>query len=400
MLKNISLVVAYYLLLLLASFSSKTEEITTENLLGESTDININDVTTSGNDYGMTGAEFTTGNQTLGGGSRTFDIDLSEYENIDLIEYGSNVYSHTSNQSLPICSNTTGDCRDEFKITVNLYNDNVLVKTYTHNYYDIDWSGTKSYNYSQTTIDLVFNSAELELYGMDAGYPNGYFGPGFSNPYFKATYEVIDIIINEVLTSVEMNFIESTVNIYEDFTVDIQFEDIQGDVVSVEFDMITPETFDVQIEEPVIEEIMIEPTVEEIEIEMDMTDMVEELDVEIEVVQMEPDSEDAPELTVETEEEGEQEVVQQSETKEEVAQKIMVRLTEVENQIVLNNIKLAVMSQLADTKTFEAYTTKYIVDNNVDQYLLQTIEDPYGILFSNAQDQLMNQMVESQYGRD
>jgi hypothetical protein len=398
MLKNISLVAAYYLLLLLASFSFKAEEITTENLLGKSADTNINDVTISGTDYGMTGAEFTTGNENLGGGSRTFDIDLSEYENIDLIEYGSNVYSHTSNQSLPICSNTTGDCRDEFKITVNLYNDNVLVKTYTHNYYDIDWSGTKSYNYSQTTIDLVFNSAELELYGMDAGYPNGYFGPGFSNPYFKATYEVIDIIINEVLTSVEMNFIESTVNIYEDFTVDIQFEDIQGDVVSVEFDMITPETFDVQIEEPVIEEIMIEPAVEEIEIEMDMTDMVEELDVEIEVAQMEPDSEDAPELTVETEEEGEQEVVQQSETKEEVAQKIMVRLTEVENQIVLNNIKLAVMSQLADTKAFEAYTTKYIVDNNVDQYLLQTIEDPYGILFSNAQDQLMNQMVESQYG--
>ena len=78
----------------------------------------------------------------------------------------------------------------------------------------------------------------------------------------------------------------------------------------------------------------------------------------------------------------------------------MVRLTEVENQIVLNNIKLAVMSQLADTKAFEAYTTKYIVDNNLDQYLLQTIEDPYGILFSNAQDQLMNQMVESQYDGD
>ena len=386
------------MLLLLASFSFKAEEITTENLLGKSADTNINDVTISGTDYGMTGAEFTTGNENLGGGSRTFDIDLSEYENIDLIEYGSNVYSHTSNQSLPICSNTTGDCRDEFKITVNLYNDNVLVKTYTHNYYDIDWSGTKSYNYSQTTIDLVFNSAELELYGMDAGYPNGYFGPGFSNPYFKATYEVIDIIINEVLTSVEMNFIESTVNIYEDFTVDIQFEDIQGDVVSVEFDMITPETFDVQIEEPVIEEIMIEPAVEEIEIEMDMTDMVEELDVEIEVAQMEPDSEDASELTVETEEEGEQEVVQQSETKEEVAQKIMVRLTEVENQIVLNNIKLAVMSQLADTKAFEAYTTKFIIDKNVDEYLIQNIEDPYGVLFSTAQDQLMEDMVNQQYG--
>lgn len=398
--KNI-LWVAFWLSLLVSP-SSKSEEITTENLLGESTDTNINDVTTSGNSYGMTGAEFTTGNQTLGGGSKTFDIDLSQYENIDLIEYGTNVYSHISNSNLPICANTTGDCRDQFKITVNLYNDSVLVKTYTHNYYDIDWSGTQSYNYSQTTTDLVFNSAELELYGMDAGYPSGYFGPGFSNPYFKATYEVIDIIINEVLTSVEMDFIESTVNVYEDFTVDIQFEDIQGDIISVEFDMTTPETFDVQVEEPTVQEITLEPTVEEIEIdmeivEMDMTDMVEELDAEIEIVQMESDSEDAPEPTMETEEEGEQEVVQQSETKEEVAQKIMVRLTEVENQIVLNNIKLAVMSQLSDTEGFQNYALKTLTDTDINDYLSITIEDQYGMLFQLAQDVTMEDMINAQY---
>jgi hypothetical protein len=398
--KNILWVVLW--LSLLVSPSSKSEEITTENLLGESTDTNINDVTTSNNAYGMTGAEFTTGNETLGGGSKTFDIDLSQYENIDLIEYGTNVYSHISNSNLPTCANTTGDCRDEFKITVNLYNDSVLVKTYTHNYYDIDWSGTQSYNYSQTTTDLIYNSAELELYGMDAGYPDGYYGPGFSDYYFKATYEVIDIIINEVLTSVEMDFIESTVNVYEDFTVDIQFEDIQGDMISVEFDMTTPETFDVQIEEPTVQEITLEPTVEEIEIdmeivEMDMTDMVEELDAEIEVVQMEPDSEDAPEPTVETEEEGEQEVVQQSETKEEVAQKIMVRLTEVENQIVLNNIKLAVMSQLADTDGFQNYALKTLTDVDINEYLSVTIEDQYGMLFQLAQDQTMENMINGQY---
>ena len=398
--KNILWVVLW--LSLLVSPSSKSEEITTENLLGESTDININDVTTSNNAYGMTGAEFTTGNETLGGGSKTFDIDLSQYENIDLIEYGTNVYSHISNSNLPTCANTTGDCRDEFKITVNLYNDSVLVKTYTHNYYDIDWSRTQSYNYSQTTTDLVFNSAELGLYGMDAGYPSGSFGPGFSNPYFNATYEVIDIIVNEVLTSVEMDFIESTVNVYEDFTMDIQFEDIQGDIISIEFDMATPETFDVQLEEPTVQEITLEPTVEEIEIdmeivEMDMTDMVEELDAEIEVVQMEPDSEDAPEPTVETEEEGEQEVVQQSETKEEVAQKIMVRLTEVENQIVLNNIKLAVMSQLADTDGFQNYALKTLTDTDINDYLSITIEDQYGMLFDMAQENTMQEMINAQY---
>ena len=105
---------AYFSLFLLASSYSKSETVTTENLLGDSTDQNINDVATSNNAYGMTGAEFTTGNQSQGGGSKTFDIDLSEYDNIDVIEYGSSVYSHISNQSVPTCANTARDCKDEF----------------------------------------------------------------------------------------------------------------------------------------------------------------------------------------------------------------------------------------------------------------------------------------------
>ena len=392
--------VALFLLLLLVCTYSKSETITTENLLGESTNTNVNDVTTSGSNYGMTGADVTTGNQSLGGGSVVYDIDLSTYENIDLIKYGSTVYSHSSNSTVPSCNNTTGDCRDEFKITVNLYNDSVLVKTYTHNYYDITWTGSQSFDFSQTTVDLVFNSAELELYGMDAGYTSGYYGPGFSDPYFTATYEIIDVIIDQILTNVEMDFIDATIDIYEDFTVDIQFEDIQGDMLTVQFDMATPDVIDIQMDAPVVEEITMDTTMEEIPVDMeivdmDMTDMVEELDVQ--VAENQPDSEDAPEPVVETEEEGEQETVQQSETKEEVAQKIMVRLVEIDNQVVLNNIKLAVMAQLTDTKAFEVYQTKTIVDVNIDQYLLQTIEDPYGILFDIAQDQLMEEMINQQY---
>ena len=113
---------AYFLLFLLASSYSKSETVTTENLLGDSTDQNtLNDVATSNNAYGMNGAEFTTGNQSQGGGSKTFDIDLSEYDNIDVIEYGSSVYSHISNQSVPTCANTTRDCKDEFKISVEIF---------------------------------------------------------------------------------------------------------------------------------------------------------------------------------------------------------------------------------------------------------------------------------------
>ena len=47
-----------------------TQEVTTNNLLTNSfTDTNINVV---GNNYGMTGAEITTGNQSQGGGSRDY----------------------------------------------------------------------------------------------------------------------------------------------------------------------------------------------------------------------------------------------------------------------------------------------------------------------------------------
>ena len=376
----------YCWLSLLVSLSSRSEEITTQNLLGESTDTNVNNVTTSGSDYGMTGADVTTGNQSLGGGSVVYNIDLSTYENIDLIKYGSLVYSHSSNSSVPACSNTTGDCRDEFKITVNLYNDSVLVKTYTHNYYDLTWTGSQSFDFSQTTADLIFNSAELELYGMDAGYYSGYYGPGFSDPYFTATYKIINVIIDQILTSVEMDFIDATIDIYEDFTIDIQFEDIQGDMLIVQFDMATSDVIDIQIEEvPVDVEI----------VELDMEAMVEEIDVE--VVEIQSDSEDAPEPTVEAEEEGEQETVQPKDTKETIAAKILERVAEQGDQVALSNVKLAVMAQLTDTKAFNAYQEKAIVDVNIDDYLLQTIEDPYGIYFSVSSDILMEEMVNSQY---
>jgi len=388
--------VVYCWLSLLVSLSSKSEEITTQNLLGESTDTNVNNVTTSGSDYGMTGADVTTGNQSLGGGSVVYNIDLSTYENINLIKYGSLVYSHSSNSSVPACSNTTGDCRDEFKITVNLYNDSVLVKTYTHNYYDLTWTGSQSFDFSQTTVDLVFNSAELELYGMDAGYYSGYYGPGFSDPYFTATYKIINVIIDQILTSVEMDFIDATIDIYEDFTVDIQFEDIQGDMLIVQFDMATSDVIDIQIDAPVFEEITIEEIPVDVEIvDMDMTDVVEEMDVE--VIEIQSNSEDAPEPTVEAEEEGEQEAVQPKDTKETIAAKILERVAEQGDQVALSNVKLAVMAQLTDTKAFDAYQTKLIVDNDIDEYLLTTIEDPYAILFDIAQDQLMEEMVNQQY---
>lgn len=363
---------------LLVSLSSRAEEVTTENLLKDSTDTNINDIESSNNSYGMEGAEFTTGNESLGGGSKTFDIDLSEYKNIDLIEYGSNVYSHISNDTVPLCVNTTGDCKDEFKITVSLYNDSVLIKQYNHSYSDLSWSGVKDFKYTQSVSDLVFNTAELELYGVDMGYHGGYYGPGFSDYYFTATYKIIELVIDQVLDQAKMDFIDASYDVYEDVSFEIDIQDPTGEMVSFEVDMVEPEM--VEIDTPVMEEFA---AIEEMptEMEVEMTEMIEELEVEPEVTEESP-SEEQPQETA---------------TKEEVAQKIMVKVVEQGNQTVLNNVKLAVMAQLADTKSFNNYQLKTLTDNNIDDYLNVTIDDPYGIMFNIAQQQTMDEMINSQW---
>jgi hypothetical protein len=396
--RNILWVVCW--LSLLVSLSSKSEEVTTENLLKDSTDTNINDVGTSNNSYGMEGAEFTTGNESLGGGSKNFDIDLSEYENIDSIKYGSTVYSHTSNSNLPACTDTTYDCRDEFKITVNLYNNSVLVKTYTHNYYDINWSGSNTYEYTQDVTSVVFNSAELELYGIDAGYPSGYYGPGFSDYYFTATYKIIETVIDQVLDSIEMDLIETSYEMYEDISFEIDIQDPQGDMLSFEFDLVEPEMVDIQIEAPMMEEIApVEEMQTELDIDMnmEMEEIADEINIEMDITEEEPDSETAGESAVEAEEEGEQETIQPQQTKERVAQKIMARVIEEGNQTVLNNVKLAVMAQLADTEAFEQYQVKQITDNNFEVFMQEPLEDPYAILYDMGNDYLMEQMVNQQW---
>jgi hypothetical protein len=57
---------------------------------------------------------------------------------------------------------------------------------------------------------------------------------------------------------------------------------------------------------------------------------------------------------------------------------------------------LIVMQILGNTKTFFD-TQSIIVDTNVNEYLNKTIEDEYGILFNMAQDQTMNDIVNSQW---
>ena len=60
------------------------------------------------------------------------------------------------------------------------------------------------------------------------------------------------------------------------------------------------------------------------------------------------------------------------------------------------SVWLIVMQILGNTKTFFD-SQAYIQDTNVTEYLNKTIEDEYGILFDMAQNETMNDMVNSQW---
>lgn len=391
-----------------------TQEVTTNNLLTNSfTDTNIN----VGDDYGLTGSDFSTGNQSQGGGSRIYDVDVSNYDDIQEIDYGSTVYSHGSNVGVPLCENTSGDCKDEFKITVRLYDDDILVEQYTHNYSGMDWTGSRDYSYNQDVSNLSFNTAELELYGMDAGFNSGYYGPGFSDMFFTATYNQISEIINQIINTIEYTTNLSTQEyiysseyippvdvVYEpmpiDISFDMEFEDPQGGTVEFQFEVVEDDMGDFDLEITTFEdEMQTDFETMDIDVPMEMEEIADEINIEMDIAEEEPDSETAGESTVEAEEESEQETVQPQQTKERVAQKIMARVIEQGNQTVLNNVKLAVMAQLADTEAFEQYQAKQIVDNNFEVFMQEPLEDPYAIMYDMGNDYLMEQMVNQQWQR-
>ena len=326
-----------------------TTEVKTDNLLEEYTDTNVNVV---GNSYGMTGAEITTGHEGMGGGSRIYDIELTQ-DNIQEIEYGSTVYSHISNATVPLCGNTTGDCKDEFKITVRLFKDGELQEQFTHNYTGIDWTGSQDYLYTQDVSQIGFNKAELELYGQDSGYYSGYYGIGFSDMFFNITYNQINEIINEIINKIEIKIALKTEEyIYKsDYIapppqeiIEIEFNDMPEESISFEVDMFTEE-FKVEAIEEIKEIEVVEVKEAEMDIEMEI---MEEMEVE-EVEEVE-----------ETKEETKPEPIKPKEIKQKIAKKLMAKQKD-KMSTQSQTTQLALMVVLSDIN-FESYTDKQIKD--------------------------------------
>ena len=82
------------------------------------------------------------------------------------------------------------DCRDIFKLTIKLKDGNNVVESFVHQE-ELTWTGLKDFNYTDTvgTNDYGLLTGVLELYGIDAGYPVGYYGPQFSDPSITIDYQ-------------------------------------------------------------------------------------------------------------------------------------------------------------------------------------------------------------------
>ena len=211
---------------LMLSTSLRSEDLTTSNLTPNMSDMTASGGTSFGTGHGCSQGKYCTSGTNEGGGTYTsnFDVPLTEAELNQgfTLNSGITINSHSSNSRLPTCANgllQSGDCRDVFKLTIKLKDNGTVVETFVHQE-ELTWSGLKDFSYTDTvgTNDYGLLTGVLELYGIDAGYPVGYYGPQFSDPSLTIDYQTALVVedtttlINDVIqTETETTIMDTTV---------------------------------------------------------------------------------------------------------------------------------------------------------------------------------------------
>jgi hypothetical protein len=240
------------ILLLLVCFIAQAEEVIEEvttqvltptisdNLLPSLIEFATSgDATMTGNTGYCSSGEACTGAQ---GGTYSTTIDLTETMTIEEINagfdlaYGVDLTSHPSNASLPTCDLTNGDCQDNFNLTLTLTENDEIRQTYEHEFV-LDYSGLREYEFEQTVVSnsWVELSMLLELYGQDAGYPTGLYGPQFTDPWLTTGYNAISYITEQIVTIVQDDMDDVVEEILEEIVEEpepeIVFEEPEEELV-------------------------------------------------------------------------------------------------------------------------------------------------------------------------
>ena len=418
--------IQFCLVFLLSSFlvfhSNSEEIIQTEDYIGDMDSFDRDSGTRINNGQYQTGHKNKPGTY-----DKDFDLEsqmtISDINAGFDLDYGVTVNSHSSNARLNSCSSITqnSDCRDVFKLTITLFDTNEQVHLFEHEV-ELDFSGNRNYAYNQVIQPNDYQSltGNFELYGVDAGYPSGWYGPKFSDPYLTTSWQVVDIINEEILNLLEHSDILDTV---EFDTVDVVVESPQGEImdtmtIEVEQNMEMAMEIDTEIDIPVIE-------VEELpEISMEIEEMsdVEESSMERETEQTGGGQEES------TDNEGPNEVVADNEVqqdneggrtnenssenrrervvqsaKQKVASKIVKNMGDKGRYDETNQLKtLVVMQVLGNTKTF--FDTQKALQDTENFFETTTVPDntisdsnyAQYIMFGGS-DAAHSALVDSQY---
>ena len=185
------------LILLLLSAPVSAQTITTDNVLPDMSAFTTSGSTTSASTRGCTAGEFCTGNATSGGGTYTssFDVPLTATEVRRGFTMNSSITvdSHRSNATLATCTTITqrSDCRDIFRFSLSLFDDSTTVVETFEREVELDFSGLHTFTFEDTVAENSFSvlTGELELFGVDAGFHGGFFGPKFSEPSLTFTHQ-------------------------------------------------------------------------------------------------------------------------------------------------------------------------------------------------------------------
>ncbi len=398
------------------------------------------------------------------GGTFSTDVDFEDIMTINEINngfdvnYGVTVKSHNSNSTLPLCSQTNGDCKDKFTVTLDLLSGGSIVETFEDTIV-LDFGGTRDYTFSEsvgtnTYTDLL---GSFSLFGIDAGYHSGMYGPIFSDPFINVVYDQIELVtqqVTNIVTETIQVAIEREIEVTTFIETEIEIPDVNemdGDTNPLEvaelevLELDEPitlepdtsftveissdelgsviESFDVQVEVAdtgdmatiSIEDIGGEIEVIEIEVEPQVAEVEVEVAAEIEMEVAETTSE--PVATVETGEDTPEVEVEVAETKTESvtpspkSQKIRKQVASAVAKRIMSSIannydstsqatQLALINaigspQYQKVSLSDQYSTDWY--ESTDIYMQDGLSDPYGDAFIDAQGMQMDELINSQY---
>jgi len=280
-------------------------------------------------------------------------------------------------------------------------------------------TGYQSYNGS-FNFSGILDKIIVEVGGRDI---NLAIGPLFDDVSINVFYNVINTIVTQHITTlediyyldifnpVELDFVEEVFE-YNDISMEegeISFTPVEPEVEEVTLASVELEIAEIEINLPEPEPEIVEVKTEiEMEIEMEMEEIVvveaEPEEETIEESQEEPQESEQKELQPKEKEKDPEEKPKEEKSskpkvtkKEKAATKIVKKIDDKARYDDDAQMKtLIVMQILGNTKTFFD-SQAYIQDTNVTEYLNKTIDDPYGILFNKAQNETMNDMLNSQW---